>query len=56
MEQPPAKKETRVPVNLRIKFRSETIGLQFVERYAVDVSPRWDFLSARASHWLWARS
>jgi uncharacterized protein (TIGR02266 family) len=45
MEQPPSK-ETRVPVNLRIKFRSETIE-QFVERYAVDVSRGGIFIRTR---------
>src|SRR5215470_9973162 len=45
MEQPPSK-ETRVPVNLRIKFRSETIE-QFVERYAVDVSRVGIFIRTR---------
>src|SRR5215470_11982970 len=45
MEQPPSK-ETRVPVNLRIKFRSETIE-QFVERYAVDVSRGGIFMRTR---------
>src|SRR5436190_24012424 len=45
MEQPPPK-ETRVPVNLRIKFRSETIE-QFVERYAVDVSRGGIFIRTR---------
>jgi len=45
MEQPPSK-ETRVPVNLRIKFRSETIE-QFVERYAVDVSRCGIFIRTR---------
>src|SRR5260221_4317692 len=45
MEQPPTK-ETRVPVNLRIKFRSETIE-QFVERYAVDVSRGGIFIRTR---------
>jgi uncharacterized protein (TIGR02266 family) len=45
MEQPPTK-ESRVPVNLRIKFRSETIE-QFVERYAVDVSRGGIFIRTR---------
>src|SRR5689334_6289723 len=45
MEQPPPK-ETRVPVNLRIKFRSESIE-QFVERYAVDVSRGGIFIRTR---------
>ncbi|HET6149874.1 MAG TPA: TIGR02266 family protein, partial [Polyangia bacterium] len=45
MEQPPPK-ETRVPVNLRIKFRSETIE-QFVDRYAVDVSRGGIFIRTR---------
>ena len=45
MEQPPSK-ETRVPVNLRIKFRSETLE-QFVERYAVDVSRGGIFIRTR---------
>ena len=45
MEHPPPK-ETRVPVNLRIKFRSETIE-QFVERYAVDVSRGGIFIRTR---------
>src|SRR5438270_4392787 len=45
MEQPPPK-EPRVPVNLRIKFRSETIE-QFVERYAVDVSRGGIFIRTR---------
>ena len=45
MEQPPPK-ESRVPVNLRIKFRSETIE-QFVERYAIDVSRGGIFIRTR---------
>src|SRR4051794_33309980 len=45
MEQPPSK-DTRVPVNLRIKFRSETIE-QFVERYAIDVSRGGIFIRTR---------
>src|SRR5882724_9735972 len=45
MEQPPPR-EARVPVNLRIKFRSETIE-QFVERYAVDVSRGGIFIRTR---------
>jgi uncharacterized protein (TIGR02266 family) len=45
MEQPPPR-ETRVPVNLRIKFRSETIE-QFVERYAIDVSRGGIFIRTR---------
>ena len=45
MEQPPSK-EARVPVNLRIKFRSETIE-QFVERYASDVSRGGIFIRTR---------
>jgi uncharacterized protein (TIGR02266 family) len=36
MDQNPPK-ESRPPINLRIKFRSETVE-QFIERYAVDVS------------------
>src|SRR6266436_5541256 len=45
MEQPPSK-VSRVPVNLRIKFRSETIE-QFVERYAIDVSRGGIFIRTR---------
>ncbi len=33
----PTDKDTRGPVNLRIKFRSESLQ-QFIERYGVDVS------------------
>jgi uncharacterized protein (TIGR02266 family) len=45
MEQPPPK-NPRVPVNLRIKFRSETVE-QFVERYAIDVSRGGIFIRTR---------
>src|SRR5262245_17986761 len=38
--------ETRPPVNLRIKFRSESID-QFIERYAIDVSRGGIFIRTR---------
>lgn len=39
-------KEIRPPVNLRIKFRSETLH-QFIERYAIDVSRGGIFIRTR---------
>jgi uncharacterized protein (TIGR02266 family) len=39
-------KESRPPINLRIKFRSESIE-QFIERYAVDVSRGGIFIRTR---------
>src|SRR3569623_611829 len=45
MDQNPPK-EVRTPVNLRIKFRSESLE-QFIERYAVDVSRGGIFIRTR---------
>ncbi len=45
MDQNP-QKESRPPINLRIKFRSESIE-QFIERYAVDVSRGGIFIRTR---------
>ena len=42
----PIDKETRGPVNLRIKFRSENLD-QFIERYGVDVSRGGIFIRTR---------
>ncbi|MEO8215078.1 MAG: TIGR02266 family protein, partial [Myxococcales bacterium] len=45
MDQNP-QKESRPPINLRIKFRSESVE-QFIERYAVDVSRGGIFIRTR---------
>ncbi|MBC8133679.1 MAG: TIGR02266 family protein [Deltaproteobacteria bacterium] len=45
MDQNPPK-ESRPPINLRIKFRSESVE-QFIERYAVDVSRGGIFIRTR---------
>jgi molecular chaperone DnaK len=45
MDQNPTK-ESRPPINLRIKFRSENVE-QFIERYAVDVSRGGIFIRTR---------
>jgi len=45
MDQNPPK-EPRTPVNLRIKFRSETLD-QFIDRYAIDVSRGGIFIRTR---------
>src|SRR4051794_33597153 len=45
MDQTPSK-EPRSPINLRIKFRSESLE-QFVERYAIDVSRGGIFIRTR---------
>src|SRR3954470_10350120 len=42
----PTDKDTRGPVNLRIKFRSESLQ-QFIERYGVDVSRGGIFIRTR---------
>src|SRR5262250_309562 len=42
----PTDKDTRGPVNLRIKFRSESLQ-QFIERYGVDVSRGGIFIRIR---------
>ena len=42
----PIDKDTRGPVNLRIKFRSESLQ-QFIERYGVDVSRGGIFIRTR---------
>src|SRR5262245_49466517 len=42
----PTEKETRGPVNLRIKFRSANLD-DFIERYAVDVSRGGIFIRTR---------
>src|SRR5258708_40334954 len=44
MDQPP--KESRAPINLRIKFRSESIE-QFIDRYSIDVSRGGIFIRTR---------
>ncbi|HET6281280.1 MAG TPA: TIGR02266 family protein [Polyangia bacterium] len=46
MEQPTSNKEARAPINLRIKFRSESID-QFIERYSIDVSRGGIFIRTR---------
>jgi uncharacterized protein (TIGR02266 family) len=45
MDQNPPK-EPRTPINLRIKFRSETLD-QFIDRYAIDVSRGGIFIRTR---------
>jgi uncharacterized protein (TIGR02266 family) len=45
MDQPPPK-ESRAPINLRIKFRSESID-QFIDRYSIDVSRGGIFIRTR---------
>jgi len=45
MEQPTSK-DVRAPINLRIKFRSESID-QFIERYSIDVSRGGIFIRTR---------
>ena len=42
----PTPKNTRGPINLRIKFRSASLE-QFIERYAVDVSRGGIFIRTR---------
>ncbi|MEA2695841.1 MAG: hypothetical protein QOI66_112, partial [Myxococcales bacterium] len=45
MDHPPPK-ETRAPINLRIKFRSESLD-QFIDRYSIDVSRGGIFIRTR---------
>src|ERR1700733_4761555 len=45
MDHPPPK-ESRAPINLRIKFRSESID-QFIDRYSIDVSRGGIFIRTR---------